>query len=689
MFKAKTTRWLAERVSNRAPTLAKHGALDLPASNLPIDPYVLGVWLGDGCSGHATITQDDTDAIEIRSEIERRGYRTSDRATEKTFGVLGLSKQLRVLGLMRNKHVPAVYLRASECQRRDLLKGLIDTDGHVALDGQIEFCGVNHALCEAARELAHSLGYKASLIEGRATLNGRDCGPKYRVMFYMPDAAHLTRKADRCIKPKRCNRYLTFEEAGVADTICIEVDSPSHLFLCGRGMIPTHNSELASRRFPAWFLGRRPERGIIAASYNSDLASDFGRDVRNLVASPEYGALFETSLRQDSHAANRWHTNTGGMYVAAGVGTAVTGRGAHALLIDDPFKDREEADSETIREKVKRWYTSTAYTRLEGDLTDEDGFLVDDDGIWSDFYKQIETGDAEPFEGAVIIIQTRWHEADLSGWLIDEMAAGADQWEILELPAIDSQGEALWPQKYPIESLERIRRVIGTRDWSALYQQKPAPEEGNYFKRDWFKTYTTLPPRAEMHIYGGSDYAVTDDDGDYTVHLVIGVDAEGRMYLLAMWRKQTSSDVWVEMFCDLVKEWKPLSWAEETGQIRSGVGPFLSQRQRQRNAFVFRERFATRGDKAIRAQSMRGRIALSGLYLPANAPWLDTFLHEVLNFPAGKNDDIVDALGLVGQLLDRVTSGKKLPDKTPKRLRGMADVTLDRLFKDNEDRLRR
>ena len=130
-------------------------------------------------------------------------------------------------------------------------------------------------------------------------------------------------------------------------------------------MPPRHGkSELASRRFPSWYMGRNPRKNIITASYNIDLAMDFGREVRNIVASPEYGNVFQTALAQDSKAANRWHTNAGGAYVAAGVGTSITGRGAHVLLIDDPLKDREEADSELRRQRVWDWYTSTAYKRL-------------------------------------------------------------------------------------------------------------------------------------------------------------------------------------------------------------------------------------------------------------------------------------------------------------------------------------
>jgi predicted phage terminase large subunit-like protein len=169
-----------------------------------------------------------------------------------------------------------------------------------------------------------------------------------------------------------------------------------------------------------------------------------------------------------------------------------------------------------------------------------------------------------------------------------------------------------------------------------------------------------------MRVYGGSDYAVTMDGGDFTCHVVVGIDPEGRMYLLDLWRKQAASDEWIEAFCDLVKAWKPIGWAEEQGQIRSGVGPFLDRRQRERKAFVARDQFPTRGDKAVRAQSIRGRMASEGLYVPTAAKWYPELRSELLSFPAGKHDDQVDALGLVGQLLDKMMSGKKPIELKPK-----------------------
>ena len=194
--------------------------------------------------------------------------------------------------------------------------------------------------------------------------------------------------------------------------------------------------------------------------------------------------------------------------------------------------------------------------------------------------------------------------------------------------------------------------------WAALYQQRPAPEEGDYFKAAWLKPYVTAPATDTLAIYGASDYAVTADGGDYTVHIVVGVDPDGHMYVLDLWRKQASSDEWVEAFCSLVKQWKPWEWGEEKGQIKAGVGPFLERMQRERQAYVYRREFPTRGDKAVRAQSIRGRMALDGLYVPQNAAWLPELRSELLSFNAGKHDDIVDALGLIGQLLDTISKGR-------------------------------
>jgi predicted phage terminase large subunit-like protein len=397
-------------------------------------------------------------------------------------------------------------------------------------------------------------------------------------------------------------------------------------------------STYGSILFSPWFLAQYPNSNIIAASHTSELAEKWGRKVRNLIS--EFGLTLGIELSGDSQAAGRWALKQGGEYYAAGVGVGIAGFRADLAIIDDPIRSRDDADSDLVRERIWDWYKSDLSTRLKPN-------------------------------GRVILIQTRWHEDDLAGRVLAEMARDGDQWEILSLPAEAEAndplgrepGQFLWDDEYGYGNFLRHEKKNQTaRNWSALYQQRPAPESGDYFKTEWLRPYTTAPDKATLSIYGASDYAVTSNGGDYTVHVVVGLDPEGRMYLLDLWRGQASSDVWIEQWCRLVKEWQPMDWAEEKGQIAAGLGPFIEQEASRRQAYVNREQFPTRGDKAVRAQSIRGRMSIDGLYVPTSESWYADFRAELLSFPAGRHDDQVDAMGLVGQLLDRMTEGR-IPSK--------------------------
>lgn len=403
--------------------------------------------------------------------------------------------------------------------------------------------------------------------------------------------------------------------------------------------------------FPAWFVARNPTLNVITASHNSELAERWGRKTRNLLM--ESSALLNVALSNDSTAAYRWATSAGGEYYAVGVGVGIAGFRADLGIIDDPFGSREDAESKRIRQKVWDWYVDDLTSRLK--------------------------------PGARrVVMHTRWHDDDLAGRVMRQLDSLGRKYKLLCLPAeagLDDPlgrkpGEMLWddPGGYDFGSVLRARKQDSDRrTWASLYQQNPVPDEGDYFKAEWLRPYEQAPNRDMLRIYGGSDYAVTADGGDYTVHCVVGLDPDGKMYLLDLWRKQAASDEWVEAFCDLVKKWKPMAWAEEQGQIRSGIGPFLERRMRERQAYIAREQFPTRGDKAVRAQSIRGRMALEGLYVPVNAPWRNEFEAELLRFPAGVHDDQVDALGLVGQLLDNMLRGNAptKPEK-PKNPSGYA-----------------
>ncbi|HEY1299225.1 MAG TPA: phage terminase large subunit [Stellaceae bacterium] len=414
-------------------------------------------------------------------------------------------------------------------------------------------------------------------------------------------------------------------------------------------------STYASLLFPPWFLGRKPADSIILASHQRELAERFGRRVRNIVASAQYRDVFGFGLAPDSGAAGRWETQRGGEFYAVGVDSSVTGRRADLGIIDDPVKGRAEADSPTVRQHTWDWYKADFWTRLKPGA-------------------------------ALLYIGTRWHDDDLAGRLIEEAKAGGEQFEIISIPALAKEGdplgrapgERLWPEWFTAETFETAQRDV--RNWSALYQQEPMPESGDYFKAEWIRWYDKAPPRDELRTYGASDYAVTSDGGDFTVHLVAGVDPEDDIYLLDCWREQTASNEWVEAELDLMARWKTLEWAEEKGQIEKGVGPFLTKRQRERKIYNYRKQYSTAGgDKAVRAQPIRARMAMGKVYFPSRASWATDFVQELLRFPAGRFDDRVDALALIGRMLGEMVPGQRA--KRPEPIRGIEALTLDQAYK--------
>lgn len=388
---------------------------------------------------------------------------------------------------------------------------------------------------------------------------------------------------------------------------------------CKRLMIfmpPRHGkSQLTSEFFPAWFLGHHPDRYIIATTYAQELADDFGRKVRNQLQDPLYQAIFpECRLSSDSASSSKFNTTAKGSYFAVGAGGPITGRGAHVLLIDDPIKGREDAESETQRRKLKEWYQSVARTRLMPN-------------------------------GAIVVIQTRWHEDDLAGWLLS--AHSHEKWEVINLPAISEEGKPLWEEMYDLKTLEAIRDSIGMRDWNALYQQNPIPDAGEFFKREWFNFYD-VPPTG-MYVYGASDFAVTEGKGDYTEHGIFGLDEHGNIYILDWWSGQTNAAEWIDAMLDLQDQWGTIRWFGEAGVIRRAVEPMLAKRMEERRVFLNLEWMASMADKSTRARNFQGRAANRKVYLPRKTAWGADLLNQIVRFPAGTHDDKVDVCSLIGR----------------------------------------
>lgn len=364
-------------------------------------------------------------------------------------------------------------------------------------------------------------------------------------------------------------------------------------------------------------LGLDPTRDVIAASATADLAEGFGRDVRNCIASQEYQALFpETQLAEDSQAKGRWNTRQGGAYVAVGVGGQLYGKGG-AAIVDDPFGSWADAQSEVQRERVWDWYQGTLYNRIRP--------------------KQ-----------PIIVIQHRMHEDDLAGRLIEKQAQGGDKWEIVNLPALIS--DPPWIERYDSAALERIRINTNPRQWSALYLQNPTPDEGTFFKREWFELFD--PRKIRGHSYITGDFAVTEGDGDFTeigthkfVELTLYLGCDG-------WYGQTTSDQWIDRLCDQIGAHKPMCFFGETGPIRRAIEPFLLRRMRERRTYCRLEWLSRPSDKATMARGLQA-MAASGRVKIADTEYGHRILNQLLQFPAGKYDDAVDMAALMGMAIDQ------------------------------------
>ena len=357
----------------------------------------------------------------------------------------------------------------------------------------------------------------------------------------------------------------------------------------------------------------------------------FSRKVRQLLREPTYKTAFETRLDPDSQSAEAWLTTAGGGYVAAGVGGGITGKGAHVLVIDDPIKNREDSESENNRAANWDWYTSTAYTRLAPG-------------------------------GGILVILTRWHDDDLAGRLLKATEEGGDVWEVVRYPAVAEedepyrkQGEALHAERYSLDALGQIRNAVGPRDWSALYQQNPVSDDGEYFTRDMIQYYNVEDINFdEMRYYCAWDLAIGKRDrNDYTVGMVVGVNERDELYIMDVVRGRYDGFEIVERILDLYEEWKPSMVGIEKGHIEMALGPFLEKRIRERGLYEMyvKDLKTGRRDKEARARAIQGRMQQGMVFFPRDAMFTGSMVAELLRFPSGIHDDQVDALAWLGLMM--------------------------------------
>jgi predicted phage terminase large subunit-like protein len=421
-------------------------------------------------------------------------------------------------------------------------------------------------------------------------------------------------------------------------------------------MPPRHGkSEMASVRFPAWHLGHCPDHEIINCGYNMDLPMRFSRWVREIVRDKAYTALFEqTLIDQESQSAEAWNVTMGGGFTAAGVGGGITGKGAHILIIDDPIKNQEEADSITVRDALWDWYWSTAYTRLAPG-------------------------------GGVLVIQTWWNDDDLAGRLQARMKSDdgkADQFDVVKYPALAEQyeyeneatsvierheaaldpevsqglkflrapGDALHPERYTSEMLRNYRDNMPRRMWSALYQQNPVPDEGMFFQKEWFKMEAMVPPHSGRNVYQAWDFAIGEKNhNDFTVGVTLIQDENNNLHVADIVRFKGDTFTIIEEIIDAAVKWgsedkSPLLIGFEDGQVWKAIKPLLLARMQERSVFPSYEELKTLTDKMHRASKLQGKLQHGQIWFPQDAHYTPVMMREMLRFPAGAHDDIVDAM---------------------------------------------
>ena len=399
---------------------------------------------------------------------------------------------------------------------------------------------------------------------------------------------------------------------------------------------PRHGkSQLVSQIYPAWILGRHPDWRVASVTYGESLSTTFGRRIRNTLQSPEFTDVFpDVRMDERAKAAHSFLIDgKKGEFWAAAVGSGITGRGFELILCDDLTKGREEADSELMRDRLYDYYTNDLYSRLEPG-------------------------------GSIVLVGTIWHEDDIIGRLLSKPHHG---WTHLAFPAINENDEALWPSRFPIDVLHDIRDTIGPRAFSALYQGRPQPDEGTVFTREMFEFYDVK--ELQEHIYKhprsvvffmSSDAAITFGKGDYTVIATWAMDEHERIYLVDLWRQQTTPDVWVERIVESVRHYSPFLFAYESGVIENSAGPWLEKRLREEHIDVWRKPFSSTTNKVARAMSVQAMMRRKKLFVPRGKPFTDDFISECLSFPTGRYDDQVDVLSLFGRTIDYLYGGQAM-----------------------------
>ena len=382
-------------------------------------------------------------------------------------------------------------------------------------------------------------------------------------------------------------------------------------------MPPRHTkSEFASYLLPAWMVGRQPKLKIIQATHTGELAIRFGRKAKNLIDSEEYAKIFKTRLQEDSQAAGRWETAQGGEYFAAGVGGAITGRGADLLIIDDPHSE-QDAMSATAMENAYEWYTSGPRQRLQPG-------------------------------GKIILVMTRWSKKDLTGILLkNQTEVKADQWEVVEFPAILDHGtkpEAVWPEYWKLDELEKVKATLPVGKWNAQWMQRPTSEEGALIKREWWRKWDhDEPPNLHYVIQSYDTAYLKKETADFSAITTWGVfypneDSPANLILVDAIKGRYEFPELRRIALDQYKYWNPESVIIEA----KAAGLPLTYELRQMDIPVQNFTPSKGNDKHVRVNTC-APLFESGMIWAPDQKFAEEVIEECAAFPHGDHDDLVDS----------------------------------------------
>jgi predicted phage terminase large subunit-like protein len=380
-------------------------------------------------------------------------------------------------------------------------------------------------------------------------------------------------------------------------------------------MPPRHTkSEFSSFLLPAWMIGRNPKLKIIQSTHTTELAVRFGRKAKTLMDSPEYKEIFETRLREDSQAAGKWETAQGGEYYAAGVGSAITGRGADLLIIDDPHSEQDALNADAL-DRAYEWYTSGPRQRLQPG-------------------------------GTIVLVMTRWSTKDLTGTLLkNQKEAKSDQWEVVEFPAIMPSGEPVWPEFWKIDELEGVKASLSIGKWNAQWMQNPTSEEGSIIKREWWNVWDKgyIPPL--NHVIQSYDTAfLKKETADYSAITTWGVfypnaDSGPNLILLDALKERLEFPELRRKALEQYQYWKP-----ETVVIESKAsGLPLTYELRKMGIPVINFTPSKGNDKHSRVNAVAPLFESGQIWAPEEK-FAEEVIEECAAFPYGDHDDLVDSM---------------------------------------------